>query len=126
MGLVLALAMTLVASGAPGTAAERSPRSNAGSQAAKVGAQWVPGHTKAGLAKIQRQAARRAAHQGARFRTFNDRILGAQPVLSYRGAADPTVARYAGGWVGRLDRARGAPRASPRSRAGRGRTSRPP
>ena len=100
-----------MASGAPGTAAERSPRSNAGlATRQRSGRKWVPGHTKAGLAKIQRQAAQRAAHQGARFRTFTDRILGALPVLSYRGAADPTVARYAGGWVA-VSTGPGAPRA---------------
>ena len=110
IGLVLALVMTLVASGAPGTAAERSARSKAGPGAPKAGAQWVPGHSKAGLAKIQRQAAQRAARQGARFRTFTDRVLGALPVLSYRGAADPTVARYPGGWVA-VSTGPGAPRA---------------
>jgi len=103
--LVLALAMTLLASGASGTAAERAPRGSGVSNA-----RWEPGHTKAGLAKIQRQQALRAARSGAQFRTFNDRILGAQPVLSYRGAADPTVARYAGGWVV-VSTGPGAPRA---------------
>ena len=45
-------------------------------------------------------AERRAASGGkARMITFRDRILGAQPVLSYRGVADPTVAKYPGGWV---------------------------
>jgi arabinan endo-1,5-alpha-L-arabinosidase len=44
-------------------------------------------------------AAGQPAHQGARFRTFTDRVMGAQPVASYRGFADPTVARYVGGWV---------------------------
>jgi arabinan endo-1,5-alpha-L-arabinosidase len=105
-GLVLALVMTLVASGAPGTAAEREQRAHAPA----LNARWEPGHTKAGLAKIQRQTARRAAHRGARFRTYTDRILGAQPVLSYRGFADPTVARYAGGWVG-ISTGPAAPRA---------------
>jgi hypothetical protein len=109
IGLVLALLMTLVASGASGTAAERQHRKQVG-HAPAVGAKWVPGHTKAGLAKIQRQQARRAAHSGARFTTFRDRILGAQPVLSYRGAADPTVARYPGGWVA-VSTGPGAPRA---------------
>ena len=105
-GLVLALVMTLVASGPSSTAAER----RLGKQASAAGARWVPGHSKAGLAKIHRQAARRAAQSGARFRTYNDRVLGAQPVLSYRGAADPTVARYAGGWVA-VSTGPGAPRA---------------
>jgi arabinan endo-1,5-alpha-L-arabinosidase len=114
-GLVLALVMTLVASGSPGTAAERNPRSKTGPHAPKVaaqkvGARWVPGHSKAGLAKIRKQAALRAAHRGARFRTFTDRVLGARPVLSYRGAADPTVARYPGGWVA-VSTGPGAPRA---------------
>jgi hypothetical protein len=102
-GLVLALLMTVVASGAPGTAAPRS-------RPPQVNARWEPGHTKEGLAKIQKQAARRSAHSGARFRTFTDRVLGAQPVLSYRGFADPTVARYAGGWVG-ISTGPAAPRA---------------
>jgi arabinan endo-1,5-alpha-L-arabinosidase len=111
IGLVLGLVMTLMAAQSFGTAAERTPRSKAaGAHAAKVGARWVPGRTKAGLAKIQRQAARRAARSGARFRTFTDRVLGAQPVLSYRGVADPTVARYAGGWVA-ISTGPGAPRA---------------
>ena len=105
-GLVLALVMTLVSSGPPGSAAERKPRTHAPA----ANARWEPGHTKAGLAKIQKQAARRAAHSGARFRTYTDRVLGALPVLSYRGAADPTVARYAGGWVA-VSTGPGAPRA---------------
>jgi arabinan endo-1,5-alpha-L-arabinosidase len=105
-GLVLALVMTLVASGTAGVASERAhpPR------APQVDARWLPGHTAAGLAKIQRQAERRATSSGARFQTQRDRILGAQPVLSYRGAADPTVARYAGGWVA-ISTGPGAPRA---------------
>lgn len=40
-----------------------------------------------------------APRHDARFRSFVDRVLGAQPVASYRGFADPTVAQYAGGWV---------------------------
>jgi arabinan endo-1,5-alpha-L-arabinosidase len=119
LGLVMTLVITLVASGSPGTAAERNPRSKAGPHAQKhahkagaqkLGARWVPGHTKAGLAKIKKQAALRAAHRGARFRNFSDRVLGAQPVLSYRGAADPTVAQYPGGWVA-VSTGPGAPRA---------------
>jgi len=110
-GLVLALVMTLVASGASGSAAQRGKTKQATTEhAPAANARWVPGHTKAGLAKIQKQAARRAAHRGARFRSYTDRILGAQPVLSYRGAADPTVARYAGGWVA-VSTGPGAPRA---------------
>ena len=109
IGVVLALVMTLVASGALATAAEQSPQ-RARTQQTAPNARWTPGHSKAGLAKIQRQAARREAHAGARFMTFRDRILGAQPVLSYRGAADPTVARYPGGWVA-VSTGPGAPRA---------------
>lgn len=93
--IVLAIVMTLLAAEASGNAAERSPRK----QAPAVNAHWVSGQSKAGLAKVRQQAARRAAHTGARFRSFTDRILGAQPVGSYRGFADPTVARYPGGWV---------------------------
>jgi arabinan endo-1,5-alpha-L-arabinosidase len=81
--LVLALVMTLVS-------AEVSQATDR---------RWVAGHSKAGAAKMRAQAARRAAHQGARFRTFGDRVTGGQPVASYRGFADPTVAQYAGGWV---------------------------
>ena len=110
IGLVLALVLTLVAAQASGTAAERTPRTKAGAHAGKVDARWMPRHTTAGLAKIQRQAARRAARSGARFRTFTDRVLGAQPVLSYRGVADPTVAQYAGWWVA-VSTGPGAPRA---------------
>jgi arabinan endo-1,5-alpha-L-arabinosidase len=102
---VLALVTTLVASGSTSSAsttaaAERGSRS-------KADAHWV---SRAGLTKVQHQAARRAATKGARFRSFTDRILGAQPVLSYRGAADPTVARYPGGWVA-VSTGPGAPRA---------------
>ena len=57
-----------------------------------------------------RRAVRRAASSEAQFRAVTDRVLGAQPVLSYRGAADPTVARYAGGWVA-ISTGPGAPRA---------------
>jgi arabinan endo-1,5-alpha-L-arabinosidase len=106
-GLVLALVMTLVASGASGTAAKGSPHRHAPA----ANARWEPGHSRAGRTKIQRQAARRATHAGARFTTFRDRILGAQPVLSYRGFADPTVARYAGGWIG-ISTGPAAPRAA--------------
>jgi hypothetical protein len=99
----LALVTTLLASGASSTAAGRSPAAGhaprSGAHAAKAEARWVAGHTSSGQAKIQRQTARREAHAGARFTTFRDRVLGGQPLLSYRGAADPTVARYAGGWV---------------------------
>jgi len=105
IGVVLALVMTLVASQSVGATASPAHR-----HAAKADAHWMPGHSKAGRTKIQRQAARRAAHAGARFTTFRDRILGAQPVLSYRGVADPTVAQYAGGWVA-ISTGPGAPRA---------------
>lgn len=50
------------------------------------------------------------ARRPARLRSFHDRLLGAQPVLSYRGAADPTVARYYGGYVA-ISTGPGAPRA---------------
>ncbi len=104
--LLLALTMTVLAAGASGTAAERKPRKTA----PELNARWEAGHSRAGAAKIRKQAVRRAAHQGARFRTFTDRVLGAQPVLSYRGFADPTVARYGGGWVG-ISTGPAAPRA---------------
>jgi arabinan endo-1,5-alpha-L-arabinosidase len=97
---VLVLVTALVASGTTSSAAERKP-------SVRTNAQWVSG---AGLAKLQKRLARSAANQGARFRTYSDRVLGAQPVLSYRGAADPTVARYAGGWVA-VSTGPGAPRA---------------
>ena len=88
IGLVLALVMTLLASGSPGAAEPGNKK------------RWVPAVSKAAKAKAMAVAARRAASGGkARLVTFNDRVLGAQPVLSYRGAADPTVARYSGGWV---------------------------
>ena len=118
-GLVLALAMTLVitlvASGSPGTAAERGPRSKAGPHAPKAKAQ-NPGPVGAGPLKAGarqdpaagRACAPRTAARGSG--PFTDRVLGAQPVLSYRGVADPTVARYAGGWVA-VSTGPGAPRA---------------
>ena len=89
-GLVLALVMTLVASGSPGAAEPGNKK------------RWVPAVSRRRpRPRRWRSAARRAASGGkARLVTFNDRILGAQPVLSYRGFADPTVAQYAGGWVG--------------------------
>ena len=90
-GLVLVPLATTTA-GAAGSSRSHGPRPNAS---------WMPAHSKAGAAKIRAQAERRAASGGhARMITFRDRLLGAQPVLSYRGFADPTVARYAGGWVG--------------------------
>ena len=86
--LVLALVMTLVASGAFGAAGPGNDK------------RWVAAQSKSTQAKAMAMSARRAANGGkARLVTFNDRILGAQPVLSYRGVADPTVARYPGGWV---------------------------
>jgi arabinan endo-1,5-alpha-L-arabinosidase len=97
---VLVLVTTLVAAGSTSSAAERKPP-------AAQNAHWVSGH---GLLKLQRLTARHAAREGARFRTYSARILGARPVLSYRGAADPTVARYAGGWVA-VSTGPGAPRA---------------
>jgi hypothetical protein len=136
IGVVLALVTTLVttpvSAQAVGATGGRSAYHQAGKRVAgnelarqsarqlarqpvKQGVYWSPGgsrsgHTVAGLAKIQRQAARRAARPGARLVGFHDRILGAQPVLSYRGVADPTVARYAGGWVA-VSTGPGAPRA---------------
>ncbi len=93
LALVMALVMTLVASGSPGTAAERSPRGKAEWHAVPAAATW------------------RAAPAGARSRAVGERLLGAQPVLSYRGVADPTVARYPGGWVA-VSTGPGAPRAA--------------
>jgi arabinan endo-1,5-alpha-L-arabinosidase len=93
---VAGLVLVLVA-----TATVGATRSSAAGRRDKPDTRWAPGHSKAALLKIRAQAARRAASGGkARMITFNDRILGGQPVLSYRGFADPTVARYAGGWVG--------------------------
>ena len=87
-GLVLALVMTLVASAGP-VAGEPGNHKR-----------WVPAKSKAAKAEARRLAVRRAAAGGAaRLVTFSDRVLGGQPVLSYRGAADPTVAQYPGGWV---------------------------
>ena len=92
-GLVLALVVTLVASGGAGEAAP-------GGTTASTHQRWVPAQSKAARLKTRQIAARQAASGGkARMVTFSDRILGAQPVLSYRGVADPTVARYPGGWV---------------------------
>ena len=112
--LVLAVAMTLVAAGPSGSAAEplrtvNAPQKSAPKSAQKApagSARWVSGVTRAGRAKARAQAPR----GGARLITFRDRVLGGQPVLSYRGAADPTVARYAGGWVA-ISTGPGAPRA---------------
>src|SRR5262245_51247586 len=101
----LVLVATLLTTGSTGSAAER--KAPAARKAAVANAHWV---SHAGLLKIQRQAARRAAREGAHFRSYRERILGAQPVLSYRGVADPTVARYAGGWVA-VSTGPGAPRA---------------
>jgi len=106
IGVVLALVMTLVSAQGVRAATGHPPHARAGAPDAR----WTPGHSKAGLAKIAHQSARRAAHAGARFISFRDRILGAQPVLSYRGAADPTVAQYPGGWVA-ISTGPGAPRA---------------
>jgi hypothetical protein len=122
IGVVLALVMTLLASQAPGAAAAATKRPHhqdkhsARKQPPGKQAYWSPGGLQRGpsaarLARMQRQDARRAAHSGARFVSFRDRILGAQPVLSYRGAADPTVARYSGGWVA-VSTGPGAPRAT--------------
>ena len=111
MGLVLALVMTLMASGSPGTAAERSPRTNAGPQS---GQRPAPSGCRATRRPAWPRSSGRPRDEprtsGARFRTFTDRVLGAQPVLSYRGAADPTVAQYPGGWVA-VSTGPGAPRA---------------
>jgi arabinan endo-1,5-alpha-L-arabinosidase len=111
IGVVLALVMTLLASHADGALAASQHRSASQRAAGKAGAYWSPSHTRAGLAKIQRQAAHRAARATAWHVGSRDRKLGAQPVLSYRGVADPTVARYAGGWVA-VSTGPGAPRAT--------------
>src|SRR4051794_35905442 len=88
IGVVLALVMTLLASHADRALAASQHRS-ANQRPAKAGAYWSPTHTKAGLAKIQRQAAHRAARATAWHVGSRDRKFGAQPVLSYRGVADP-------------------------------------
>src|SRR4051794_6979566 len=106
----LVLVTTLVTSGSS-TAAERKASAATNAVAKNPVARDARWTSHAGLLKIQRQTARRAAREGARFRTFSTRILGAQPVLSYRGAADPTVAQYAGGWVV-VSTGPGAPRAA--------------
>ena len=113
MGLVLALAMTLIpASGTPGNAAERSPRTKAGSKAAKAGAQWVPGH-------------RRPAWPRSSGRPRNEPRTGCPVQDVHRpdpgrpaGAVLPRRRRPHGGAVRRrvgrrLDRTRRAPRAGP-------------
>ncbi len=109
-GLVLALVMTLLASEQPGSAAPGShgPRAKNASQVDK---RWDPALSKAARTKLRAMAARRAASGGsARMVTFADRVLGAKPILSYRGFADPTVAQYGGGWVG-ISTGPAAPRA---------------
>ncbi len=110
--------MTLVASSwHPG--ASRAPPRGAARAARRVRTPrrsapraGCPGHSKAGAGQDpagRPPSARRTA--AARFRSRSrDRVLGAQPVLSYRGVADPTVARYAGGWVA-VSTGPGAPRA---------------
>ncbi len=71
IGLVLALVMTLVASGGPGAAEPGNKK------------RWVPAVSKAAKAKALKIAERRAASGGkARLVKFSERILGAQPVLS--------------------------------------------
>ncbi|HCB03485.1 MAG TPA: hypothetical protein DEQ43_04410, partial [Nocardioides bacterium] len=67
---------------------------------------WVPGNAQAGQVK----AGLAKQRPPAKLITFRDRVVGGLPVLSYRGAADPTVARYAGGWVA-ISTGPGAPRA---------------
>ena len=114
-GLVLALVMTLLASEASGAAAEPAAKqaSSSGDQrSSQRRARPTSGRSRP-AAKVR---AGRSGGPAARLVTFNDRILGAQPVLSYRGFADPTVARYAGGWVGGLHRPGGAARGRPAAR----------
>jgi hypothetical protein len=53
-----------------------------------------------GAVKAARSAeAGRPQRPPQRLIRFHERKLGAQPVLSYRGVADPTVVRYDGGWL---------------------------
>ena len=100
--LVLAMMLTLLAAEAMGSPAARERGSR------EPAARWVPGN--AGGAAHAGRAQKHAPRGGSRLITFADRILGAQPVLAYRGFADPTVARYAGGWVG-ISTGPAAPRA---------------
>lgn len=103
--LVLALAMTVLAS----VSSDAAPPGRKSAEKAKV-FRAEGFRSLAGMQKVARQQERRQARQGARFRTYDARILGAQPVLPWRGVADPTVARYAGGWVA-ISTGPGAPRA---------------
>src|SRR6187402_2880443 len=104
--LVLSLVLTLVASSASGSVAEpqrgaaglqaqaakQAPKqaSKQASKQAAPSARWVSRITSSGKARSALQLHR----PPARLITFRDRVLGGLPVLSYRGAADPTVARY--------------------------------
>jgi len=115
--LVLALVTTLVASGASAAPQRRVVKAHQAQkstqQKAGVSARWVSGVTRSGQPKARPQLRR----SGARLITFRDRVVGGQPVLSYRGAADPTVARYTGGWVA-VSTGPGAPRAAAPSPGG--------
>lgn len=95
--LLLMITLTTVVAGADPSAA--AP------QTAGADSQWSPAQQKAGPAGTKGKNA-----HPARFVPSDKRLLGAQPVLSYRGAADPTVARYPGGWVA-ISTGPGAPRA---------------
>jgi arabinan endo-1,5-alpha-L-arabinosidase len=104
--VLLATLVVTVVSGGPGSAADRTR----GATYRTVDVHRDARFAAAGLQKAQQQAAHRAVLRGSRSRQVGDRLLGAQPVLSYRGAADPTVARYYGGWVV-VSTGPGAPRA---------------
>ena len=121
-GLVLASrVMTLVASGATGTCRG----AHAAPHAATAKSHWRWGSPRPGWPRSSSRpsAARRTG------RPVPDATATGSSARSRccptAAAADPTVARYAGGWVA-VSTGPGAPRGrSPRSRAARGRTSRP-
>ena len=54
---------------------------------------------KAGAAATGAQGLRLVAAPSTRKEAAAQKLLGAQPVLSYRGAADPSVVRYPGGYL---------------------------
>lgn len=111
--LVLTLAATLLpAAAGPATAAGRETWREAGTRTATAERGSARAARGPAYRSVPRSAYRslpvgsRTSRAAARQRA----VLGAQPVLGYRGVADPTVARYAGGWVA-VATGPGAPRA---------------
>jgi len=111
---VAGLMLVLVAATTVGAAGQ------AGKRRSEPDARWVPAHSNKGAQKGGHKGAHKGGHKArghkarghrARMVTFRHRLLGAQPVLSYRGFADPTVARHSGGWVG-VSTGPAAPRAA--------------